>query len=191
MANGKTIGIEEAEHECFILTVGSQDTSAAFISAFLNYVLQNHDVYVDIMAELETAEQAGQLSSPVVRYEETVKLPYFTACVQETLRLSPSVSMILPRYTPKGGMFIGGMWVPEGTELAANPYVIHRSRQIFGDDADRFRPNRWLENPDVVKRMNKYFFAFGYGSRRCLGKNIALFEAQKFCIQVRVCVAHL
>ena len=138
------------------------------------------------MAELESFEHMGKLSSPVVSYDETTELPYFMACVQETLRLSPSVAMILPRYAPEGGIRLNGTWVPETTELAANPYVIHRHEGIFGPDADVFRPNRWLDNLDTTQRMKKYFFAFGYGSRRCLGRNIALFEAQKFCVQVRL-----
>lgn len=106
------------------------------------------------------------------------------ACVQETLRFAPPVSLALPRYAPAGGMTFGGIWVPETVELAANPYVIHRNRQIFGTDADIFRPERWLEDSSEVKSIHKYFFAFGYGSRRCIGKNIALFTAQKLLVQV-------
>lgn len=176
--------LEDAEHECFVFTVGSQDTSAALISAFVDYILQDPSAYTKLLAEIDGFERNGQISSPVVSYEETAKMPYFLACVQETLRLSPSVSMILPRYVPSGGLFIDGIWLSEGTEVAANPYVVHRNRDVFGMDADVFRPERWLEDPARVRQMNKYFFAFGYGSRRCLGKNLALFEAQKFCVQV-------
>ena len=120
----------------------------------------------------------------MVRYDETVDMPYFMACVRETVRLSPSVSMILPRHAPTGGMYIGETWVSDHTEIAANPFVVHRNKEIFGPAAGVFRPERWLGNPDEVRLMHKYSFAFGYGSRRCLSKNIALFEAQKFCVQV-------
>jgi len=101
----------------------------------------------------------------------------------EALRLSPSVSMVLPRFAPEDGIEINGIRIPAKTELAANPYVIHRNKQIFGEDADEFQPERWFDSANA-KLMRKYMFSFGYGSRRCLGKNIALFECQKFLLQL-------
>ena len=178
------MGLEEVEHECFILTVGSQDTSAAFMSALVDFVLQTPNVLSALLREITSFEEKGLLSVPIARYDETAGMPYFMACVYETLRLSPSVSMILPRYAPKGGLWIGNTWISEKTEIAANPYVIHRNTQIFGPDAEHFRPTRWLEDPERSRLMLKYFFAFGFGSRKCLGRDIAMFESQKFCIQV-------
>lgn len=112
-------------------------------------------------------------------------MPYFQACVHETLRIAPPVSLALPRHAAAGGLFINDVYIPESAELASNPYVIHRDRDVFGQDADLFRPSRWIDgDADKLKAMKKYFFAFGYGSRRCAGKNIALFTAQKFLVQV-------
>ena len=178
------MSLKEAERQCFILTVGSQDTSAAFISAFVNYILENPEASSKLLDEIDLFERSGRFSTPIVTYDETVEAQYFMACVHETLRLSPSVSMILPRYAPAGGMQIGETWISERVEVAANPYIIHRSTEIFGSDADDFRPERWLGNPQQVRLMHKYSLWFGYGSRKCLGRNIALFESQKFIVQV-------
>ena len=182
--NGTETSLQEAERQCFILTVSSQDTSAAFISAFLNYLLEHADIHSNVCAEILQLEHSQRLSSPVVTYQETVEMPYLMACVHETLRLSPPISIVLPRYAPTGGMYVNGEWISEKAEIGANPYVIHRSSKIFGSDADTFRPERWLGDPEQVRLMHKSSFAFGYGSRKCLGKNIALFESQKFCAQV-------
>ena len=182
--DGTNTSLQEAERQCFILAVSSQDTSAAFISAFISYLLEHPNILFNVCAEILQFEQSQRLSSPIVTYQETVEMPYFMACVHETLRLSPPISTVLPRYAPRGGMYVNGEWISEKVELGANPYVIHRSRKIFGLDADNFRPERWLGNPEQVRLMHKYSFAFGYGSRKCLGKNIALFESQKFCAQV-------
>lgn len=178
------MSLEEAETQCFVLTVGSQDTSAAFISALMNNLLQYPKVSSNVQAEISAFEREGRLSSPVVTYQETTEMQYFMACVHETLRFSPSVSMILPRYAPAGGMNVNGVWISERTEIAANPYIIHRNIEVFGSDADIFRPERWLGNHEQVRLMHKSSLAFGYGSRKCLGQNIALFESQKFCVQV-------
>ena len=154
------------------------------MSAFINYLLENAGIRSNVCAEILQFEQSQKLSLPVVTYQETVEMPYFMACVHETLRLSPPISVVLPRYAPTGGMYVEGVWIPEKVELGANPYVIHRSTKIFGLDADTFRPERWLGDPEQVQLMHKFSLAFGYGSRKCLGKNIALFESQKFCAQV-------
>lgn len=154
------------------------------MSAFIDHTLRNSSAKFKLLEEIDYYNYKGQLSSPVVRYEETTEMPYFMACVQETLRLSPSVSMVLPRYASQGGIYIGETWVPDGTEISANPFVLHRNKEIFGNDAELFKPERWLGNAERVRLMQKYFFAFGYGSRKCLGRHLAMFEAQKFCVQV-------
>jgi cytochrome P450 len=184
MLGGQPMSLEDAERECFLVTVGGQDTSPAFVSAFVEHVLQNPSVHSRLVEEIDLFDKENKLSFPVAQYDETTNMPFFMACVQETLRMEPSASLILPRYAPKAGLDLGGTWVPGGTEIAANPYVIHRNKVVFGVDAHVFRPERWLENPLQVRLMKKYFFAFGYGSRKCLGKNIALFPSQKFCVQV-------
>lgn len=183
-SKGDRLDLQAAEFECFVFTVGAQDTTAAFMSAFVDQVLRNPAVKSRLVEEIDHFDRNGRLSSPVVRYDETTAMPYFMACCQETLRLSPSVSMVLPRYVSPGGIFIGDSWVPDHIEVSANPFVLHRNREVFGDDADCFRPQRWLDDDRRVRMMKKYFFAFGYGSRKCIGRHLAVFEAQKFFVQV-------
>ena len=183
-SDGINTSLQEAKRQCFILTASSQDTSAAFISAFIDYLLKHADIRSNVCAEIFQFEQSQRLSLPIITYQETVEMPYFMACVHETLRLTPPISIILPRYAPTGGMYVNGGWISEKVELGANPYVIHRNTKIFGLDADTFRPERWLGGPEQVRLMHKFSLAFGYGSRKCLGKDIALFESQKFCAQV-------
>ena len=164
--------------------VAASDTTSAFICPFVNNVCQDSRVYSNLIREIDTFEEQSKLSSPVATFDQTNDMPYFMACVKETLRFSPSTPMIMPRYISKGGLNINGQWIPEKTEMGANPYVVHRDTAIFGEDAHVFRPERWLGNKDKVKEMDKYMMTFGYGTRTCLGKNIAQLETQKLCLQV-------
>ncbi|KAL8833986.1 MAG: hypothetical protein Q9170_003988 [Blastenia crenularia] len=162
----------------------AQDTTSAFMSAFVDHILRHPAIKERLIEEIDRFDRDGRLSVPVARYDETVAMPYFMACCRETLRLSPSVSMVLPRKVSPGGMFVGGDWIPDCTEVSANPFVLHRNREVFGEDAECFKPERWLDDTAKVRLMEKYFFAFGYGSRKCIGRYLAVFEAQKFFVQV-------
>ena len=178
------MSIDEIKTESFVLMTAAADTSAAFIGPFVNHVIQDRRVYKMLVQEIRSFQLAGKLSSPVATFNETNEMPYFIACVKETLRFSPPTPFILPRLVSRGGMEVNGIWVPEGTEIGGNPYVIHRDSAKFGADADLFRPERWLENEKAAKEMDKYIFSWGYGTRTCLGKNIAQMITQKLCLHV-------
>jgi cytochrome P450 len=183
-ADGTYMTEEEIKVECFVLMVAGPDTTAAFIGPFVHYVIENPKVHARLRAEIQEAEQAGTLSPGVVKHEEAKKLPYFMACVQETLRFSPSTPVALPRIVSSGGIKVDGKYVPAGIEMAANPYVIHRDKGVYGEDAFEFNPERWLESEERSREMSKYLMAWGYGARQCLGKNVAELMTQKLCLEV-------
>ncbi len=97
--------------------------------------------------------------------------------------LSPPAPAIIPRLVSEGGIELSGKHVPEGVELAANPYLVHQDRNIFGDDADLFRPDRWLESRETEREYLKHILTFGYGSRICLGQHVAFMELYKGPLQ--------
>lgn len=175
--------IEEVKTECFVLMVAASDTTSAFISPFVNLVANNKRVLRKLTDEIDDFERRGLLTKPVARFDETNALPYFMACIRETLRFAPSTPMILPRMVSKGGLQLGETFLPEGTEIGSNPYVIHRNKEIFGEDADEFVPERWLDDRRA-QEMEKYWQAWGYGTRICLGKNVAQLETHKLGLEV-------
>lgn len=183
--DGTPITIEEVKTECFVLMVAASDTTAAFFCGFVRYVMKTPGVYDKLMAEIDDFERRRLLMSPVPTFAEIKNMPYFEACHRETQRYQPSTPMIIPRYVSDGGMELYGRHVPAGTEIGANPYVIHRDKDMFGEDADEFRPERWLESPERALEMDKHLLTWGYGPRICLGKGIALLETHKLLIQVK------
>lgn len=52
-----------------------------------------------------------------------------------------------------------GVHLPEGTVVGVNAAVVHRDKEIFGPDADEFRPERWLqrneEDTERIKQMER------------------------------------
>lgn len=164
--------------------IAASDTTAGLVSPLMSSVTKEPGIYSKLMLEISSFEEAGRLSHPVPLYDETNQMPYFKACINETLRLFPPTPIILPRVVCKGGLTIGNIYLPEGTEIGANPWLTNRNRDVFGEDADIYCPERWLESDEKSRTMERAIFTFGYGGRACIGKNLAQFEAQKLCLQV-------
>lgn len=65
--------------------------------------------------------------------------------------------------------------VRKGEAVGYCVYAMHRRKDLFGADADRFRPERW-EN-DALKDVGWGYLPFNRGPRVCLGQNFAELEA--------------
>lgn len=80
--------------------------------------------------------------------------------MREAMRLHPGVSMPLERVVPSTGATICDVTLPAGTVVGVNPAVVHYDTDIYGGDAEEFRPERWLESSEEkLKAINRSFFA--------------------------------
>lgn len=104
-------------------------------------------------------------------------LPFTLAIFYETLRLYPPVPIELKECT-KPSIFPDGTALPQDTVVMWIPWAMGRSKRIWGDDADAFKPERWLETNDrgietVISKTAYEFPVFNGGPRTCLGKKMA------------------
>jgi len=58
------------------------------------------------------------------------------------------------------------------------------SKEIRGDDADMWKPDRWLGNEKGIKRLEDRFVVFSKGPRGCGGKEIAMLMMEKTVVGV-------
>ena len=144
------------------------DTTAIAINSILYHLMRARAAYDNLTAEIDTAVADGTLSIPVA-YAEAIKLPFLKACINEGMRLHPSVGFVMPRLVPAGGATVSGFYFPEGYRVGINGAVVQYDKDIFGPDAETFNPNRWIEGDAV--RMDKTMIQFGAGPRTCIGKN--------------------
>jgi cytochrome P450 len=161
-----------------VVGAGSDTTSVA-LTAFLGYLVRNPSTYAAVQKEVDEAFETGFMSRPV-SYAMGTKLELTQACIKETLRLHPPISMSLPRLVPREGAVIDGHFLAGNTQVSVSPYVFHRTRQAYGEDARQYNPQRWLNVTDAKRReLERNNLTFGGGSRQCIGKNISLMELSK------------
>ncbi|KAL8838459.1 MAG: hypothetical protein Q9170_002134 [Blastenia crenularia] len=154
---------------------GSDSTGSVMRTVMLNLLTYPHT-----LSKLYDELRFSDLSHLFPKYSEVRDLPYLDACVQEGARMHPPFALPFERVVPDGGVTVLGHYLPTGTVVGGSPYVVNRDKETFGQDAEFWRPERWVDADDAQrKRMDQGSLTFGAGRRVCLGKHIALLEIKK------------
>ncbi|MFD4674536.1 cytochrome P450 [Lentzea sp. NPDC058450] len=145
-----------------ILTTGAETTAVA-LAWFFHEVGTRPAVRQRFHAEVDAV-----LGDRPAKFDDVAKLEYTGRIINEVLRRTPPV--ILMRRA-REDVEIGGVLVPEGSEIAVSQHTLHRDPRWF-PDPDGFDPDRW--EPERAAKLPKgAFIPFGAGSRFCPGHFLA------------------
>jgi len=170
--DGNPMGREELTAEALTQLIAGSDTTSNSSCAITYYLAAYPLVQQKLQRELD--EALGNDDDPVSTYEQVKRLPYLDAVINEALRIHSTSGIGLPRIVPEGGITVCGHFFPEGTVLSVPTYTVHRDKEVWGDDVDVFRPERWEERDKNA--IQKAFNPFSFGPRSCVGRNLASME---------------
>jgi cytochrome P450 len=156
--------------------IAGRDTTAQCLTWTLWRLAQAPQVVEEARKEVKKVCGDGPIN-----YTDINNLRYIKAILDEGLRLHPSVPTD-GKYTVAADVLPDGTRVPAGTIVQFGPYSQGRCTDIWGPDAEEFRPGRWAERADRGEpppSMYQYS-AFNCGPRECLGKRLAQMEMAIF-----------
>jgi len=122
------------------------------------------------------------LQREVLRYAPPVYITAREATADDVIPLSEPI-------TGRDGKTIDSLFVKRGQQIMVGIYCVNRSKKLFGEDADIFRPERWLDG--TLSNLNKdkngggselSYTAWGdmmtflAGPRGCIGYRFSLAE---------------
>ncbi|KAG2419398.1 hypothetical protein HFD88_004194 [Aspergillus terreus] len=136
----------------FSNVIAGSDSTASVMQTVMYQLLAHPDSLRRLHEELQTAEKTTGLSRPLPAWQEVAELRYLDACINEAIRLHPPFCLPLERVVPAEGVVVCGQYLAAGTIVGMNPYVVNRHRPTFGEDADDWRPERWLEGDAEHRR---------------------------------------
>ncbi|KAF8871027.1 cytochrome P450 [Infundibulicybe gibba] len=156
-------------HEAVVLIAAGSDTVGNTCTIGTFYILENKDVHQHLFEELKSVWPDRDSH---ITLETLEKLPYLTAVIKESLRMSHGVVTPLPRIVPNDTV-IAGVHVPAGTSVAMGMTFMHNNPRVFPEPG-QFRPERWLE-PNA-RILESHLVPFSKGPRSCIGVNLAWCE---------------
>lgn len=157
---------EQIRAEVDTIMVGGQETNATALS-FILLLLGSHPKAQEKLFQ-EINSIFGNSDRPVEK-EDLSKMQYCEAVIYETLRLYPPIPAVM-RHVDRD-LEMENYTLPKGTMAVISIWGTGRSKRLWGDSAEEFYPERWINNEVPAAAA---FTPFSYGRRACIGKKYAM-----------------
>ncbi|KAF9901948.1 hypothetical protein EC991_005465 [Linnemannia zychae] len=169
--NGDRLTDDGLKDTLINFVLAGRDTTAQAMSWMFYLIHRSQtrkEVLTKLREEIDTVLQGG-----FPTYETVQAQKYTKACFFETLRLYPSVPQNI-RSVLEDDVLPGGIKVYKGERVTWGIWGMGRDTDIWGPDAEEFRPERWLQGD---KFPSTKFVSFHLGPRTCLGQQFAYIQA--------------
>ncbi|KAH7441007.1 hypothetical protein KP509_03G020800 [Ceratopteris richardii] len=151
---------------------GGSDTSSVTVEWALADLMNNQEAMVKLQAELDAVVGKSRL----VTESDVINLPYLSCVLKESMRLHPSVPLLLPHESVEACQ-IGGYRIPAKTRANVNTWAIGRDPSVWERPLE-FWPERFDGNNLDLRGKQFELLPFGSGRRGCPGWSLGVLNVQ-------------
>lgn len=166
-----------------ILIAGRATTALLLLLVFME-LSRRPEIWEKLRSEV--LHHFGEGTSKI-SFSSLKRCTYLRYVVNETLRLWPPVPQNLREAEKDTTLPVGGgkdgrapIFVRKGSIIVILVYCVHRLKNLYGEDAEAFRPERWAG----LSKIGWGFMPFGSGPRVCLGQQFALTEVSYVLVRL-------
>ncbi|MBN3522619.1 bifunctional cytochrome P450/NADPH--P450 reductase [Paenibacillus apiarius] len=165
---GEALDDENIRYQIITFLIAGHETTSGLLSFALYFLLKNPDKLHKAYEEVDRV-----LTEPVPSYTEVRNLKYIRMILSESLRLWPTAPAFA-LYAKEDTLLAGKYPLKQGESVNVLIPKLHRDTEVWGEDVEEFRPERF-EDPSRIP--HHAYKPFGNGQRACIGQQFALQEA--------------
>ncbi|KAL9006362.1 MAG: hypothetical protein Q9188_000898 [Gyalolechia gomerana] len=157
------------------LLAGHETTASAFSWAIC-MLCAHPDMQTRLRAEIRSNIPDPRSLDSSISASEIDRLPYLNAVCNEVLRVYPPLPITVR--VAACDTSIVGHHIPKGTAIFMSPWATNVNKELWGEDAETFNPDRWMDekgngNNSGGADTNYSFMTFLHGPRSCIGQGFA------------------
>ncbi|XVF50834.1 hypothetical protein PTKIN_Ptkin04bG0135700 [Pterospermum kingtungense] len=167
---GKSLNARELVDECKTLFFAGHETTALA----LTWTLLLLAMYPDWQNQLRD-EITQVIGDEEIEFNRLAGLKKMGWVMNEVLRLySPAPNA---QRQAREDIKVDDLVIPNGTNIWIDVVAMHHDPEIWGDDVNEFRPERFRDDPLYGGCKHKMgFLPFGFGGRMCVGRSLTMME---------------
>lgn len=167
-ATGEKLDDENIRYQIITFLIAGHETTSGLLSFALYYLLKNPDKLKKAYEEVDRV-----LKEPIPSYSQVRELNYIRMILNEALRLWPTAPTF-SLYAEEDMVLADKYPIKKGETVTVLIPKLHRDTEVWGDDVEEFRPERFVDPGQIPHHAYK---PFGNGQRACIGQQFALHEA--------------
>lgn len=167
------------------ILLAGRDTTAGLLTFTFSLLVRHKDVWAKLR---EAVLNDFGTTTDNISFQTLKRCEYLKHVVNEVLRLYPIVPVNSRQANcnttlPRGGGpdEMDPIFIEKGMRVQYSTYALQRNEEFWGEDSEKFRPERWMEG----KRVTPWtYIPFNGGPRICLGQQFALTEASYVIVRI-------